>query len=216
MLPIISFIGRSESGKTTLLSGIIADLKARGLRIAVIKHTQEFDLERKGKSSWNLGQAGADTVIVSSPEELVIMQKTDHDFTPQEITRLLNADYDLVLTEGFKKSSTTKIEVHRKEQEGAGQLLAPENQLLAVVTNERLNVDVPQFDRDDIKPLADLIVKWLAEQPAEETELFVNGRFVALNRFVKEFLNRTVSGMISALKGIGKVNNFRIVVRRKS
>jgi molybdopterin-guanine dinucleotide biosynthesis protein MobB len=215
MLPIISFVGRSESGKTTLLSGIIANLKARGYRIAVIKHTQEFELEKEGTSSWNLGQAGADSVVISSPEELAIMKKTDHDFTPQEITRLIDGDYDLILTEGFKKSSTMKIEVHRKEQ-GSGLLLVPENQLLAVVTNEPLDVSVPQFDRDDIKGLADFIANWLSEQPKEETELFVNDSFIPLNLFVKGFVTRTVSGMVSSLKGSGEIKNLRLTIRRKS
>ncbi len=215
MTPIIAFVGRSESGKTTLLSRIIADLKARGLRIAVIKHTQEFELERKNTSSWNLGQAGAETVVVSSPEELAIMKKTGHDLSPQEIAALMDGDYDLILTEGFKKGSTKKIEVHRKEQD-PGQLLVPEEELLAVVTNEPLSVSVPQFDREDIKGLANLIAKWLAEQPEEETELHVNGALVPLNRFVKDFVTRTMLGMLASLDGFGKMKNMRLTIRRKA
>ena len=215
MLPIIAFVGRSNSGKTTVMSGVIANLKARGLNIAVIKHAHEFELEKKGTSSWSLGQAGADTVVVSSPEELAIMKKTDHDFTPQEIARMIDGDCDLVLTEGYKKSSTTKIEVHRKEQ-NPGSLLVPEKELLAVVTNEPLKVSVPQFDRDDIKGVADIIAKWLSEQPKEETEVIVNGYFVPLNRFVKDFVAKTVAGMLSVLKTEGEIKNVQITIRRKA
>ena len=98
MLPIISFVGKSESGKTTLLARIITILKQRGYKVAAIKHTQEFELEKEGKSSSELGKAGADTVIVTSPEELAIMKKTDHDLDPREVARLINEDIDLVVT----------------------------------------------------------------------------------------------------------------------
>lgn len=213
MQPIISFVGKSESGKTTLLEGIIANLKQRGYKVAVIKHTQEFELEKEGKSSWRLGQAGADTVVVTSPEELAIMKKTDHDLAPLEIARLIGGDIDLILTEGFKKGSTMKIEVHRKEQ-GAG-LLVPTNQLLAVVTDEPLDVAVPQFNRNEIKGLTDLIEKWLMEQPKEKIELFVNNAFVPLNLFVKDFVTKTLVGMVSSLKGISDVKSLRVSLRRR-
>ena len=214
MLPIISFVGKSESGKTTLLARIITILKQRGYKVAAIKHTQEFELEKEGKSSSELGKAGADTVIVTSPEELAIMKKTDHDLDPREVARLINEDIDLVLTEGFKKASAMKIEVHRKEQ-GKGLLVSP-NQLLAVVTDEPLDVTVPQFDRDDIEGLTDLIEKWLLDQPKEEAELFVNDNFVPMNRFVKDFITKTLLGMVSTLNGINGIKSLRIMLRRRS
>jgi molybdopterin-guanine dinucleotide biosynthesis protein MobB len=214
MKPILSFIGKSESGKTTLLGDVIAHLKQRGLKIAVIKHAQKFELDKQGKDSWQLSRMGADTVVVSSPEELAVMKKTEHSLTLQEIARLIDSDVDLILTEGFKKSSAMKIEVHRKEQ-GAG-LLVPPEQLLAVVTDEPLNVKVPQFNRDDTKGLANLIEKWLQKQPKQEVEIFVNNSFVPLNIFVKDIIIKTIVGMISSLKSIGNINSLRISLRRKS
>ena len=212
MKPILSFIGKSESGKTTLLVDIITDLKQRGLKIAIIKHTQKFELDKPGKDS--LRQLGADTVVISSREELSVMKKTDHSLTPQEIASLIvDSDIDLILTEGFKKSNTMKIEVHRKEQ-GTG-LLVPPEQLLAVVTDEPLDVNVPQFNRDDTKGLADFIEKWLRKQPKDEVELFVNNSFVPLNIFVKDIITKTIVGMISSLKGIGDIKSIRIALKKK-
>jgi molybdopterin-guanine dinucleotide biosynthesis protein B len=100
-----------------------------------------------------------------------------------------------------------KIEVHRKEQ--GAELLVPPQQLLAVVTDEPLDVNVPQFNRDDTKGLADLIEKWLRKQPKDEIELFVNNSFVPLNIFVKDIITKTIVGMVSSLKGIGDINSIR-------
>jgi molybdopterin-guanine dinucleotide biosynthesis protein MobB len=213
MVPILSFIGSSESGKTTLLESIVANLKLRDYKVVIIKHAHAFELDKEGKNSWRFSKAGADTVVVTSPEELAIMKKTDHDYSPQEITRLIRGDVDIVLTEGFKLGSTTKIEVHRKEQ--GKDLLVPPDQLLAVVTDERLNIETPQFDHGDIGGITKFIEKWLSEQKKEDIELVVNDILVPLNPFVKNFIMRTLVGMVSSLKGTSEIESLQISLRRK-
>jgi molybdopterin-guanine dinucleotide biosynthesis adapter protein len=213
MVPILSFIGNSDSGKTTLLEGVVASLKQRDYKIAVIKHTHDFELEKEGKNSWRLSKAGADTVVVTSPEELAIMKKTDHDFTPQEISRLISGDVDVILTEGFKHGSAMKIEVHRKEQ--GKELIVPPDQLLAVVTDEPLNIKTPQFNPDDIDGLTQFIEKWLSEQTKDEIEMVANGVLIPLNKFVKKFIIETLVGMVSSLKGTDEIKSLRISLRRK-
>lgn len=167
MIPIISFIGRSGSGKTTLLEKVVAELKGRGLRLAVIKHTHSGDLgfDKNGKDSQRLQAAGAEVVIVSGPQAIVLMQKADQDLAPHEITPLIGPDIDLVLTEGFKGAATAKIEIYRKAL--APGLLAKPEQLLAVVTDEKLEVQVPQFNvmENTTVAIADLIEGWLSAQP---------------------------------------------------
>ena len=214
MKPILSFVGKSESGKTTLLAKVVPILKKRGLKIAVIKHAQHFELDKQGKDSWLFGQMGADTVVVSSPEELAVMKKTDHNFTPQEIAHLIDSDVDLILTEGFKKSNTMKIEVHRKAQ--GTKLIIPPEQLLAVVTDEPLEVSVQKFNLDDTKGLADLIEKWLQKQPKEETELLVNGTDVPLTLFVKDIIGKIIFAIISSLKDIDNIRSVLIYMKKKS
>jgi molybdopterin-guanine dinucleotide biosynthesis protein MobB len=176
MIPIISFIGSSGSGKTTLLEKVVAELKKRGIRVGVIKHVpcDDLDFDRNGKDSQRFRAAGAEVVIASGPEEIVFMKKTDHDLSPGEITRLIDPDIDLVLTEGFKSADTFKIELHRKAL--ASELLAKPEQLLAVITDEELDIPVPQFEatKDNTAEIADLIEKWLSAQPGREIELAVN------------------------------------------
>lgn len=216
MQPIISVVGRSESGKTTLLEGLVAELKRRGHKVAVIKHAGEgFELDRKGSDTWRLSRAGSEVVAISSPREVAVIKQLQQDLTPEELSWMIGGDYDILLTEGFKQSNTQKIEVHRKDQ-GNG-LLTPITALLAVVTDEPMDIDVPQFTKDDISGLADLVEKRLkAETGVEEAELLVNDAQVPLNPFVKSTLSRVLLSLVSGLKGVGNIRTLRITLRRKS
>ena len=205
MHPIISIVGKSESGKTTLLESLTIELKQRGYEVAVIKHAaNDFELDKAGKDSWRLSQTGSRIVAISSPHKLAVIRQLERDFSPQELSRFIGRDYDLILTEGFKQSNTPKIEVHRKEQ--GGELLSPPQQLLAVVTDEPLAVDVPQFSRDEIQKIADLIKdKLLAQRKGEDVELFINDDYIPINLFIKNLLARMLIAMVSGLKGVKEV-----------
>lgn len=156
MVPIVSIIGKSNVGKTTLLERLVGELKRRGYRIAVIKHLgRSVELDHPGKDSWRLAQAGADAVIASSPEKLVLIKPMEHDATLEELCHFISADFDLILTEGYIQDKAPKIEVHRKKF--GGDLLSSHQQLLAVVTDEPLDISLPQYSTDDIKGLTDFI-----------------------------------------------------------
>ncbi|MBN1368244.1 MAG: molybdopterin-guanine dinucleotide biosynthesis protein B [Dehalococcoidales bacterium] len=218
MIPIISFIGSSGSGKTNVLEKVVTELKRRSIRVAVIKHSHHdaFEFDKDGKDSQRYNAAGAETVIVSGPQELMLTQKTGRDLSIDEVTRLIDPDIDLILTEGFKNAATPKIEVHRKVVEP--KLLAEPEQLLAVITDEPLDIKVPQFDAsvNNTVALTDLIERWLSDQPEKEIVLFVNKKPVPLNPFVRDFMTRTLKGMFSSLKGVSRVKNFQVFSRDKS
>jgi molybdopterin-guanine dinucleotide biosynthesis protein MobB len=182
MIPIISFIGDSGSGKTTVIEKVVAELKKRSIKVAVIKHTHCDDLnfDKNGKDSQRFTVAGAEEVFVSGPRKIISMKMTDHDLSPREISLLIDSDIDLILTEGYKSAGTLKIEVHRKNLNS--QLVAKPEQLMAVVTDEHLDTAVPQFDinKSNTIEIADLIEKWLSHQPRRETEIVVDKEFVEL------------------------------------
>ena len=68
-------------------------------------------------------------------------------------------DVDIVLVEGFKSSSLPKIEVHRREH--GGNLLCGGKErdpmLLAVASDEPLDLEVPRLDINDSDGVADFI-----------------------------------------------------------
>jgi len=211
---IISIVGKSESGKTTLLEGLIARLKQRGYRVAVVKHSAEdVELDTVNKDSWRFSQAGSEVSAVTSVHKLAVFKNIAHDLSPQELSQFIGSDYDLILTEGFKQSNHPKIEVHRKEQ--GKELLSPPEQLLAVVTDEPLDVAVPQFSKDEVEKIVELIENTLTTQNGEDIDLFVNDTYIPINKPMKNLLFRTLVAIVSGLKGIKEVKSLRIFLRRK-
>ena len=113
MTPIISIVGKSESGKTTLIEKLIPELKKRGYRIGTVKHALHgFQIDREGKDSFRHKAAGADTVVVVSPKSIA-MVKNGGGETLDFVVKYFS-DMDLVITEGYKRENKPKIEVFRK------------------------------------------------------------------------------------------------------
>lgn len=210
---IISIVGKSGAGKTRLLERLIGELKQRGYKIAAVKHMRhDFEIDHQGKDSWRLMQAGADSVVLSSPVRLASVTSVDSEPTLEELRRFIGADFDLVIIEGFKKSPAPKIEVYRKEL-GADLVCTPE-QLLAIVSDEILDIPLPRFTPDDIKGLADFIEQRFPVGREENIALFVNDKFVPLGSSVKETLISDLTGLVSDLSGIGEIKKLDIWLRR--
>ena len=94
---------------------VIAELKSRGYRVGVIKHdAHRFEIDHPGKDSQRLTAAGADTMLISSPEKLALIKQHPDSPPIDELIATYFSDVDLILTEGFKKSGLPKIEVHRR------------------------------------------------------------------------------------------------------
>ncbi len=153
----VSFVAESGTGKTTLLEKVIAELKGRGWRVGAIKHdAHHFDIDHPGKDSHRLTAAGADTMLISSPEKLALVKR--HAASPplDELIATYFGDMDIVLTEGFKRGDLPKIEVHRKERSATLLCRGEVNDstLIAVASDEPLDLDVPLFDINDAEAIA--------------------------------------------------------------
>jgi molybdopterin-guanine dinucleotide biosynthesis adapter protein len=166
---VVSIVARSGSGKTTFLEHLVPVLKALELRVGVLKHhahATPFDVP--GKDTSRLSQAGAEVVVgASSVQTAVFIAGNATDDIDAVIRRYLGA-MDLVLTDGYKRGEYPKIEIHRAARAAAdgeaGQLLCAPSELLAVVTDEALALPdtIPQFDRDDVQGVAQLIRRRMA------------------------------------------------------
>jgi len=152
----ICIVGRSQSGKTTLIEKLIPLLKGRGYKIGTIKHSHHiFDFDKSGKDSWRHKDAGAETVIIASPGKIA-MVKNDDRGTLDGLQKFFE-DMDLVITEGYKKEDKPKIEVVRAARH-ADVLLKADSHLAAVVSDiDDLKLKVPVFGLEDIDRLADFI-----------------------------------------------------------
>jgi len=213
MPPVVSIVGKSKSGKTTLMEELIRELKSRGYRVSTIKHTpQGMTFDVTDKDSWRHIQAGSETTVISSPDRVVLIKPVTRALTVDEITHLIGEDYDIILAEGFKQDSAPKIEVHRRE---VGPPLSAVKQLIAIATDEPLETKVRQFSLQDIKGLADLLEEGFIEPQRERISLYVNNVFVPLSPFPKKIITDVLLAMASGLKGVKKVRSLDISLRKK-
>jgi molybdopterin-guanine dinucleotide biosynthesis protein B len=141
---VVGFCGPSGVGKTTLIEGVIAGLRARGLRVSVVKHAhQHFDIDRPGKDSHRHRSAGATEVLVASSQRLALLREFDVDGLPsvhQLIAELSPADW--VLIEGWKHADLPKIEVWRAAL-GQPPLYPDDPFVTAVATDDPAALPVP-------------------------------------------------------------------------
>jgi molybdopterin-guanine dinucleotide biosynthesis protein B/molybdopterin-guanine dinucleotide biosynthesis protein len=173
----VSFVAKSGTGKTTLLEKVIAELKSRGYRVGVIKHdAHRFDIDHPGKDSHRLTAAGADTMLISSPEKLAIVKRQAGAPPVEELIATYLSDVDIVLTEGYKKAGLPKIEVHRAERSPTLLCRGKEHDpsLIAVASDEPLDLDVPVLDLNNAAQVADFVEKSFLNgigrlRPREET-----------------------------------------------
>jgi len=213
MIPIISIVGKSDSGKTTLIEKLIPELTRRGYRVATVKHdVHGFEVDREGKDSWRHKQAGAHTVIISSPKKIALIRDVEKDSTLNEIRRRWVQDMDLLISEGYKKDVQPKIEVFRKEKHKK-LLCTKKDNLVAIVSNRKFNVGVPCFGLDDMRGLSNFIEKeFIKSKKEKEIVLIVNGNPIPMTPFVKDFTRKTVKGMLSALRGCETSKRIEIYI----
>ncbi|MBW2010728.1 MAG: molybdopterin-guanine dinucleotide biosynthesis protein B [Deltaproteobacteria bacterium] len=157
MPPIITIVGKSESGKTTLIERLIPELKNRGYKIGTTKHASHgFDIDKKGKDSQRHKQAGADMVIVASPGKIAMVK--DEDCETLDCLEKYFHDMDLVIAEGYKKEDRPRIEVFRSTRHKMP--LCPDHKnLVAFVTDKGIDLKVPVFGLEEIQRLAGFIEK---------------------------------------------------------
>jgi molybdopterin-guanine dinucleotide biosynthesis protein MobB len=117
--PVISIVGRKNSGKTTFLVALAAELGRRGLRVASMKHGHHhFEIDQPGRDSWrHFHEGGAEAVLIVAQGRVAMVSRHEGDPDPRELIRrhLSHGGYDIILAEGYKHGPFEKIEVHRSE-----------------------------------------------------------------------------------------------------
>lgn len=163
-VPIITFAAYSGTGKTTYLEKLIPCLKAKGLRVAVIKHDgHDFQMDMPGTDTDRIANAGADAVAIVSDYRFALLEK--RTYTVAEISERIQ-DVDLILTEGFKHGPYPKVALYRK---AAGKPMATVlEKCIAVVTDTPMEMECPVFSLDAPNDLADYLVELLVKNEGKE------------------------------------------------
>ena len=165
--PLISIVGSSGVGKTTLLEKLIPELVRRGIRVGTIKHdVHGFEMDKPGKDSWRHKNAGATVSMISSPYQIGMVRDVDHDHHPEELFPFLS-DLDIVLTEGYSRKGKIKLEVFRPEI-NPEPLCRDDKHLIALVSDTNRDLDVPRFPTKDIHGLANFLITYFDLTPSDK------------------------------------------------
>lgn len=165
---VVGFAGSSGSGKTTLVEKLIPALKAKGLRVSVVKHAHHgFDIDHPGKDTFRHREAGAFEVIVASDQRMALMREfeVEKSLTVHQLLAGLYEGVDWVLVEGFKDSDLLKIEVWRADAGKPAHY--PQDHFIAAIATDSPD-HLPEPTGLDILDLndADAVAQWLLSQGA--------------------------------------------------
>ena len=157
-MKVVGFAGYSGSGKTTLVEKLIPALKARGLRVSVVKHAHHnFDIDHPGKDTFRHRQAGAFEVVVASSKRMALIREFEALNSSLDVHSLiaeLDGGVDWVLVEGFKSSDLPKIEIWRApagDEEAKPLRYLSDQRIVAIATD-----DPGQLPQPTLPPVLDL------------------------------------------------------------
>ncbi len=202
MVPIVCLVGASNSGKTTYLEKLIPVLTQRGYRVGTVKHdVHGFQMDHEGKDTWRHREAGAQTVGILSPTRIASIRATEEEMDLAQFVGRTFWNEDLVLTEGFKRSPFPKIEVFRAAVE-PHPICTLKDHLVAVVTDDQVDVEVPVFSFEAVTAVADFIEeRFLKDRKKADVQIFLDGKKLPMNHFVEDIVAGGIRGMLSTLRG---------------
>jgi len=163
LVPILGFAAPSGTGKTTLLTQLIPQLKEKGIRVGLIKHSHHnFQIDKPGKDSFRLREAGATPVMLVSSHRRAIITEFPSPQEPildEQLSHFDQSDLDLILVEGFKRENFPKIELHRPS------LVKPlryidDHSIIAIASDQELSLEreLVQMDLNNIPQITHFIM----------------------------------------------------------
>ena len=159
-MKVIGIIGWKNSGKTFFAQRIIKKIAQKGINVASIKRAHhDFDIDTPNTDSYLHRKAGSKQVIVSSSKRWAKITELDNkkEKTLEELLKELD-NTDVVIVEGFKNELHKKIEIINHSNENY--LFNEIENVIAVVTDKKLNTSLPQFKKNEIDLIVNFILKF--------------------------------------------------------
>jgi len=205
---IVGIVGRSQSGKTGLIKGLIPELRKKGLRVAAVKHCPHgFTLDLEGKDSWEFMAAGSDGVGMVGPDRVAVIRKEAPGRRFAGSAARWFPEADIVLVEGGPGiAGLKKIEVLRKGEKPA----TAAADLLALVSKNPAAGPAPRFRPGGIGAIARFL-ETKALEAESEIRVTVDGAELPLNPFVRTIFENTILGLVGSLRG-GEGRHRSIVI----
>ncbi|MFO8109934.1 MAG: molybdopterin-guanine dinucleotide biosynthesis protein B [Thermoplasmata archaeon] len=211
-LPVFAITGGKNSGKTSMVVSIIEELTKRGYSIVSVKHTRgEYSVDRQGTDTWKHREAGAKSVVFSTPSETAFYIKSDMGLNEILETLPLIIGPDMVIVEGMKDEDLPGADVsHAKASQIIDQLV--ETIELYRVKKELAGLDCGMCGYKDCNAMAKAKYEGKDVHCTVESNvvLEIQGKRVPLGPFPSEMLKGGITGMLSSLKGVESLENVVI------
>lgn len=160
---VFGVAGWKNSGKTTLVERLVAELSGRGWRVATVKHAHlAFDIDHEGTDSFRHRAAGAREVAIVSPRRWALMHELAPDGSEPKLEDMLArlSPCDIVIVEGFKRATHRKIEARRLQAREQTPLSPDDPSIVAIAADHEVaDTELPVFDLDDIVAIADFVTR---------------------------------------------------------
>ena len=155
---IITIVGKSNSGKTTLVEKLIAHYKSEGKKVSALKSMRhDFQIDHEGKDTWRYRDAGVFSAAITNGRTMAFVSDVEDDLTPLDIAHKFFADSDIIIIEGYKESRSPKIEVIGDSAEEP--VFKGDDAVKLIVTDADINSSLPVFRRNDIEAIVREIEK---------------------------------------------------------
>ncbi|WP_342481958.1 molybdopterin-guanine dinucleotide biosynthesis protein B [Paenibacillus sp. FSL L8-0340] len=156
---VCQIVGYKNSGKTTLICGLIPLLQRHGCTVAVIKHdAHDYEMDHPGTDTWQQRQAGASAIAITSGRKTSVIEERS-----SSLAELISAfsSYDYVLVEGFKHEAYPKIVLVHNEED-LSLLNNAQNKVAAAFWEEMkdnvwIEPGIRQFSINDSAAIADFL-----------------------------------------------------------
>ena len=113
---VFAISGYKNSGKTTMITRLLPELKRRGYRVAVVKHDgHDFESDVPGTDSWRHQKAGAYGTAVFSKNRILITK--DWEDVNEKMLFQAFPEADIILLEGMKHSGYPKYVCNYPQEE---------------------------------------------------------------------------------------------------
>jgi len=225
VIPHLAVVGKSETGKTSLVVELIEVLRSKGYKVATIKHTKgDFSIDSEGTDTSKHAEAGAELVVFSTPSETSFVVKGALELDDIFSTIRDIGGYDLVIIEGMKEEDIPKISVdedidgdlyHHGDVERVINWIEEEIKLFNTI-DKLPGSDCGRCGFETCEKLAEEILQDRAEiqdcrrSPGGKIDLIVNGEKVELTNFPAKIIKNTLKGLVSSLKDVDDIDSIEI------
>lgn len=212
MTYIVAVSGFKNSGKTTLCRKLLKELSLYEISTGYIKHTSENALKSSLHSDTGSVTALGFSTVLWGDDGVTFEEKSEKSkMNPAYIASKYFPDKELLILEGGKNLTLPKIWVCSE----SGEL--PDYSGIFMTYDRYGNTDQKySFGPGEEDKIAKKLYELAKESSYSSSKVYIGNKSLPMKGFVGDFVSSGIIGMLSSLKGAGKLeNSIRVYIDTK-